>query len=211
MAMKYNSDEDRDPTGDELNAQWAAQTLKAHATDTNAKPLFMAIGFVRPHTPLHVPQEYFDIFTEDELQSSTRKANDADDTYLNIADPSDGKGRDKGYYYYKLLEESYGSAEAGVKQFLRAYLASVAAVDDCIGTVIDAVEQNGLAHNTIIVVTSDHGLDMGQKKYLFKNTLWEDSTRIPMLIRAPGVSKAGQTSKQPVSLIDLYPTLVDLC
>jgi arylsulfatase A-like enzyme len=84
-------------------------------------------------------------------------------------------------------------------------------VDDCIGTVIDAVEQNGLAHNTIIVVTSDHGWDMGQKKYLFKNTLWEDSTRIPMLIRAPGISVAGTQTRQPVSLIDLYPTLVDLC
>jgi iduronate 2-sulfatase len=209
--LDFSNPETRDLTPDELNAQWAAKTLRDHANNPSGQPLFMAVGFVRPHTPLHVPQEYFDLFPEDELQRSTRKANDADDTYLNIADPSDGKGRDKGYYYYKLLEESYGSAEAGVKQFLRAYLASVAAVDDCIGTVIDAVEQNGLAHNTIIVVTSDHGWDMGQKKYLFKNTLWEDSTRIPMLIRAPGISVAGTQTRQPVSLIDLYPTLVDLC
>jgi iduronate 2-sulfatase len=70
---------------------------------------------------------------------------------------------------------------------------------------------NGLADNTIIVVTSDHGWDMGQKKYLFKNTLWEDSTRVPMIIRAPGISVAGTQTRQPVSLIDLYPTLVDLC
>ena len=65
-------------------------------------------------------------------------------------------------------------------------------MDDCIGTVIDAVEDNGLADNTIIIVTSDHGWDMGQKGYLFKNTLWEDSARIPMIIRAPGISQAGQ-------------------
>jgi len=209
--LDFSDPETRDLTPDELNAQWAAQTLKKHAKDASAKPLFLAVGFVRPHTPLHVPQEYFDLFPEDELQLPEGIANDAEDTFLKTADPSDGKGKDKGYYYYKLLEESYGSAEAGIKQFLRAYLASVAAVDECIGTVIDAVNESGLADNTIIIVTSDHGWDMGQKGYIFKNTLWEDSTRIPMIIRAPGVSQAGQITQQPVSLIDLYPTLADLC
>ena len=209
--LDFSDPQTRDLTPDELNAKWAAQTLREHADNPSASPLFLAVGLVRPHTPLHAPQEFFDRFPEDEVFLYGQIPNDAADTYLKTADPSDGKGIDKGYHYYQLLKESYENADAGVKAFLQAYLACVAAVDACIGTVINAVERNGLAENTIIIVTSDHGWDMGQKDYLFKNTLWEDSTRIPMIIRAPGVSQAGAKTRQPVSLIDLYPTLVDLC
>ena len=209
--LNFSDSKSRDRTPDEMNAQWAADTLKEFSKANSSQPLFMAIGFVRPHTPLHAPQEFFDRFPKKDLVLYGARTDDASDTYLKTADPSDGKGIDKGYHYYKLLEESYGEAEAGVKAFLRAYLACVAAVDACIGTVIDAVDQNGLSENTIIIVTSDHGWDMGQKEYIFKNTLWEDSARIPLLVRAPGISKNGSSSNQPVSLIDLYPTLVDLC
>lgn len=209
--LDFSDPENRDLTPDELNAQWAAKTLRDHANNPSGQPLFMAVGFVRPHTPLHAPQEFFDRFPEANVLLSGKVPNDTDDTHLKTADPSDGKGIDKGYHYYDMLEESYGDVDTGVKTFLRAYLACVAAVDACIGTVVDAVERNGLADNTIIVVTSDHGWDMGQKNYLFKNTLWEDSTHVPMIIRAPGISVAGTQTRQPVSLIDLYPTLVDLC
>jgi len=95
--------------------------------------------------------------------------------------------------------------------FTQAYLACVTAVDDCIGQVVDAIDNSPFKDNTIIVVTSDHGWQMGQKDYLFKNSPWEESTRIPFLVRAPGVAKAGAVAEHPVSLIDLYPTLVDLC
>ena len=211
QVLDFGNHDSRDLTPDELNAEWAAKTLEKFAEHTSPQPLFLAVGFVRPHTPIHVPQEYFDRLPVDALLLPVSIPNDLDDTYLKSADPSDGNGDDKGYRYYKLIEESYGSSEQGIKAFLRAYLAGVAAVDDCVGTVIDAVDKNGLAENTIVIVTSDHGWDMGQKGYLFKNTLWEDSTRIPMLIRAPGISQAGGVTTQPVSLIDLYPTLADLC
>ena len=209
--LDFSDPDNRDLTPDELNAKWAAETLRKHAQDPSAQPLFMAVGFVRPHTPLHAPQEFFDRFPEESVQLSAKILNDAADTHLKTADPSDGKGIDKGYHYYDLLSQSYSDADLGVKAFLRAYLACVAAVDVCIGTVVEAVESSALAENTIIIITSDHGWDMGQKNYLFKNTLWEDSTRIPMIIRAPGISQDGAKAKQPVSLIDLYPTLVDLC
>ena len=74
-----------------------------------------------------------------------------------------------------------------------------------------AVDNSPFKDNTIIVVTSDHGWQMGQKDYLFKNSPWEESTRVPLVIRAPGVAKPGGIAEHPVSLIDLYPTLVDLC
>jgi iduronate 2-sulfatase len=73
------------------------------------------------------------------------------------------------------------------------------------------VNKSPFKDNTIIVVTSDHGWNMGEKDYLFKNSLWEESTRVPLIIRAPGVAEPGGIAEHPVSLIDIYPTLVDLC
>jgi len=84
-------------------------------------------------------------------------------------------------------------------------------VDEQIGAVIDALNNSKFKDNTIIVLTSDHGWNMGEKEYLFKNSPWEESTRVPLIIRAPGESKPGSKVDHPVSLIDIYPTLVDLC
>lgn len=111
----------------------------------------------------------------------------------------------------RTLKESYGGdAEVGLKHFLQAYLACVAFVDEQIGIVVEAVNNSKFRDNTIIVLTSDHGWQMGEKDYLFKNSPWEESTRIPLIIRSPGI-KAGKTVDHPVSLIDLFPTLTDLC
>lgn len=106
------------------------------------------------------------------------------------------------------------STDDGIRAFTRAYLACVTAVDDCVGQVVDAIDKSpteSVRENTIIIVTSDHGWNMGQKDYLFKNSPWEESTRVPFIVRAPGVAVAGGVCQRPISLIDLYPTLVDLC
>jgi iduronate 2-sulfatase len=199
----------RDLTADEKNAKWAIQKIKEFEKQKNGKPFFLGLGFVRPHTPLHVPQKYFDMFPENETQLPILKENDKDDTYLHVSDAS-GK-ESKGIKYFELLKKSYPNKLEGIKAFTRAYLASVAAVDDCIGQVIKALDASPLKENTIVVVTSDHGFNMGEKDFVFKNSLWEESTRVPMIVRAPGVSKAGSVVTQPVSLIDIYPTLKDLC
>ena len=101
--------------------------------------------------------------------------------------------------------------EDGIRKFTQAYLASVAAADECIGQVVDAIDNSPFRDNTIIIVTSDHGWNMGEKDYLFKNSPWEESTRVPFIVRAPGVAKPGGKAAHPISLIDLYPTLADLC
>ncbi|MEE9460746.1 MAG: sulfatase-like hydrolase/transferase, partial [Bacteroidales bacterium] len=132
---------------------------------------------------------------------------DAEDTHYRNIYPADIKG----LRYFMTLKESYGGdAELGLKHFLQAYLACVAFVDEQIGIVVDAVNNSRFKDNTIIVLTSDHGWQMGEKDYLFKNSPWEESTRIPLIIKSPG-SKAGETVDHPVSLIDLFPTLTDLC
>ncbi|NDV61496.1 sulfatase [Puniceicoccales bacterium CK1056] len=203
----YLEDGKKDLTPDERNAVWAEKRIRDFAEDENGKPFFLAVGFIRPHTPLHVAKKYYDMFPQDEIILPVVKPGDAEDThYKDVFDDNQ-----KGLKYFRTLNESYPTTDAALRAFTQAYLASVKAVDDCIGQVISAIDNSGLKENTIIIVTSDHGWNMGEKDYLFKNSPWEESTRVPFIVRAPGVAKAGGVAGQPISLIDLYPTLVDLC
>jgi len=211
--LHYASDEDRDLTGDELNAQWAVEKLRAFAENPDSKPFFMGVGFVRPHTPLIVPQEYFDRFPLEEIELPEIKQGDAEDTFKHtVTSEEDDRSGDRGTKMHDSLIASFGGdRELALKKFIQAYLASIASVDDLVGDILDEVDNTSLKDNTIVVFTSDHGWGMGEKDYLYKNSLWQESTRIPLAIRAPGVSKTGAASDIPVSLIDLYPTLIDLC
>lgn len=211
--LRYASDHDRDSTGDELNAQWAVDKLNAYAADPGDKPFFMGVGFVRPHTPLIVPQMYFDRFPLAKIQLPEIKEGDAGDTFKHtITSTVDDRSDDRGVKIYNSLIASYdGDRELALKKFIQAYLASVASVDDLLGEIMAAVDESVLKDNTIIVFTSDHGWGMGEKDYVYKNALWQESTRIPLVVRAPGTSEAGAISDAPVSLVDLYPTLLDLC
>ncbi len=207
VPMRYANENDRDPTPDERNAQWAAARIEAFAKEQGGKPFFLGIGFIRPHTPLHVPKRFFDMFPLPSVELPVIRENDAEDChYRDVFDENQ-----KGPRYFRLLGESYPTTQAGIRAFTQAYLASVAAVDECVGQVVEAIDNSPLRDNTIIVLTSDHGWNMGEKDYLFKNSLWEESARVPLVIRAPGVAAAGRIAEHPVALIDIYPTLVDLC
>jgi arylsulfatase A-like enzyme len=204
----YVDEENRSPTPDERNAAWAVERLRAFARDPDGPPFFLAVGFIRPHTPLHAPKRFFDMFPLDEVE-------------LPLLEPEETRGdthyasllteKAKGPRYFRLLRESYPTLEEGLRAYVRAYLACIAFADEQVGRVVDAVDEGRLAENTIVVVVSDHGYHMGEKDYLFKDSPWEESTRIPFVVRAPGVTVPGGVSDQPVSLIDLYPTLKDLC
>ena len=207
--FRYVDENDRDSTPDEANAEWAAKRIEELAKTSRNQPFFLAVGFLRPHTPLHAPKKYFDMFPLESVQLPTIKPGDAEDCYY--AQAVDPRNKRKGPKYFRLLRQSYPTLEQGLKTYVRAYLACVAFVDDQIGAVIEAVDRGPLRDSTIIVLTSDHGYNMGEKDYLFKNSLWEESTRVPLIVRAPGVGTAGSIIDQPVSLIDVYPTLADLC
>jgi len=205
--FKVLSADDRDPTPDERNAAWAAATIGELARSDSTKPFFLGVGFIRPHTPLVVPRKYFDMFPLGDVELPVRKEGDNADT--GMKDVVNDKA--KGPMYFRLLKESYEGTLEGLRTFTRAYLASVAAVDDCVGQVIDALDGSRFRDDTIVVVTSDHGWNMGEKDWLFKMSLWEESCRVPLIVRAPGVARAGKEAGHPVSLVDLYPTLADLC
>ena len=214
--LNVNSQEDRDLTADELNGQWAVDQLKLFAEKPGRLPFFMGVGFIRPHTPLVVPKKFFDMFPLDSIELPVIRPGDVEDTFSHtirgIPDGADGpRSEDMGTRLFNTLVESYASQEEALRHFIQAYLASVASVDEQIGRILDVVDNSPLKDNTIIVLTSDHGWGMGEKNYLYKNSLWQESTRVPLIIRAPGVAQGSGRSDQPVSLIDIYPTLIDLC
>lgn len=209
--MRYVNDEDRDPTPDEVNATWAASQIKALESGDTDQPFFLAVGFLRPHTPLVAPQKYFDRFPLDELELVDIRKDDRDDTFLSVSYQGELFTLQRGQKMFEAISEAYGDTELGLKKWTQAYLACVAAVDDNVGQVLEALDQSSLRENTIVVLASDHGFHMGEKDYLYKNSLWEESTRVPLMMRVPGLGKAGQQVDHPISLIDVYPTLVDLC
>ena len=127
----------------------------------------------------------------------------ADTHYKDVYSPEQ-----KGLRYFRLLKASYPTLEEGLRTYVRAYLACGAFVDEQVGKVVEAVEGSGLRDNTIILVTSDHGYNLGQKDYLFKNSLWEESGRVPLIIRAPGWVPG--KVEAPLTLMDLTPTLLEL-
>ena len=205
--LNYVDENDRDLTPDEMHAQWAAQKIRELERQDEQKPFFLAVGFVRPHTPLYAPKRFFDMFPIEEIELSPLKEGDGEECHYLDLYPLTRKGP----RYYRILGESYPDIEMGLKHFLQAYLACIAFVDEQIGIVLDAQDNSKFKDNTIIVLTSDHGWNMGEKEYLFKNSPWEESIRIPLIIRNPRESVPGSRVDHPVSLIDIYPTLADLC
>ena len=166
--MRYLSDDDRDLMQDELHAKWIVDKISELEKNNQQKPFFMGVGFVRPHTPLHAPDEYFDMFPIEDLKLDYWEAKDISDTYWNNNFDSDLKGA----RYFRTLVESYnGDRELALKHFLQAYLACVAFVDEQVGKVMEALDKSAFKDNTIVVFTSDHGWQMGEKTTCLKTRL----------------------------------------
>jgi len=204
--FRYINEEDRDLLQDEKHARWAVKKLKEIEASLTNQPFFMGIGFVRPHTPLHAPDKYFDMFPIEDLKLSDWMTDDEKDTFWD----DNFNQKNKGPKLYRMLLESYGDdRELALKHFLQAYLACVAFVDEQIGVVLDGLENSNFKDNTIVILTSDHGWQMGEKGYLFKNSPWEESARVPLVIKTP--EKISGKVTQPVALIDIFPTMMDYC
>lgn len=192
----FEKDED---TQDYQTALWGAERLKDLAEGD--QPFFMAIGFSNPHVPLYVPQKWFDLYPMDSLKIPDVLSTDRDQ-FSEYA---------KTLTFGHIAPKHDWVVEAGEwKAMVQAYLACISYVDHCVGTVLDGLEQSGAADDTLIVLWSDHGFHMGEKMHWAKRTLWEESTRVPMIIAGPNLLENATVSK-PVGLIDIYPTLTDLC
>ncbi|MBI3469211.1 MAG: sulfatase [Planctomycetes bacterium] len=161
------------------------------------RPFFLAVGFFRPHTPYVSPKKYFDMHPADKMPVVQGVKEDQADI------PPPGLGS------YKTEQDKL--TDELRRECRQAYNASISFMDVQVGRVLDALDRSGLADNTIIVFTSDHGYHVGEHGLWQKMSLFEESARVPLLIVAPGIAQPGSVVKTPVSLIDLYPTLAELC
>ncbi len=188
-------DEDK---GDYIATSWAVEQLKGASQE---EPFFLAVGLFLPHVPNYVTQSWYDLYPGDDRILPPVKADDREDT-----------PRFSWYLHWDLPEPRLKWVRENNQwhNLVRSYLASTSFIDAQIGRLLDQLEASGLADNTIVVVWGDHGFHLGEKGITGKNTLWERSTRVPLLFAGPGVAPGGRSTR-PAELLDLYPTLIELC
>lgn len=177
-------------TSDHKVVDWAIREMEKERD----KPLFLACGLFRPHIPWEVPQKYFDLYPLEEIILPEDDPEDLKDAWEH---------RRRRWHKWVLDNKQW-------KRAVRGYLASISYADAQLGRLLDSYESSGRNKDTILVLWSDHGMHIGEKQNWEKFTCWEESTRIPMFVVAPGVTKAGSVCDLPVSALDLYPTLVEL-
>ncbi len=173
---------------------WAVAELKK----SHDKPLFLAVGIFRPHIPWFAPQKYFDMYPPDERELPRIMENDLDDV-----SPVSHNWVRRQWQKWMLENNQW-------KRAVQGYEACISFSDAMIGRLIKGLDESGRADNTIIVLWSDHGMHIGEKEQWEKFTLWEESTRVPVIVIVPGMTKEGSSSAEAVSLLDIYPTLVKL-
>lgn len=187
-------------------SDWAIEQLKSE----HEKPFFIGVGFHRPHLPWSAPQQYFDKFDLKDVQLPPGVWDrDLEDI------PQAGRIFSQSLYGLYLMNDK-SDHEFMTEQpmrwehFVRAYLATTTYVDALVGEVLEELKASRYADNTIVVLWGDHGWHLGEKESWRKMTLWERGTKTPLIFYIPGNSSNGSKVKQPVSLQDIYPTLVEL-
>ena len=178
-------------------ALWAAQKLKAKYD----KPYFLAVGFYRPHVPMYAPKKWFDMHPRDKIKLPLLQDGDVDDL--------SAYARDLVTLRHVAPQHAWVKQSGQWPHAVQSYLASITFADHCVGMVLDALDRRADAENTVICLFADHGFHLGEKQRWAKRSLWEDGTRVPLTVAGPAI-KPG-VSNRPVGLIDIYPTLLDLC
>jgi arylsulfatase A-like enzyme len=182
---------------DYLTATWAVEQFQTRSFE---KPFFMAVGFTKPHLPWYVPQKYFDMYPLDEIVLPKTIPDDLDDILNKNGKPVKPHGT------WRRVERA-----GQHKQAVQAYLATITFVDECIGVLLDGLAESPYAENTIVMLWGDHGWHLGEKQKYGKTQLWQESCRVPMMVKVPGVTRNRTRCNGIVNLIDMYPTLLELC
>jgi len=181
---------------DHQSADWAIERLNRD----HQQPFFLAVGFLRPHVPLYVPQKWFDLHPVENLEMPPYKKDDLDDVppvALQIND-------------LPMMPTTDWAIESGEwPNIVQAYLACVSFVDHQVGRVLKALDNSAYADNTIIVLWSDHGYRMGEKSTFAKHALWEPATNAPLMFAGPGVP-SGKVIDSPAEMLSIYPSLLEL-
>lgn len=187
------------PTDEMIDAQLAAQAVSV-VSQAQDRPFFLGLGMYAPHLPWFAPMEFFKPFPASEVALPVIKEGDIMDV------PRRGKWLGFGLRFHRPIVDT-GQWPYAVS----SYLSCIHFMDAMLGRILDALAAGPNADNTIVVFWSDHGFLLGEKNHWTKFVLWERVTRVPLLIYDPGGGFAPEIHDQPVELVDLYPTLLELC
>lgn len=181
---------------DAIRTNWVCDLLKKNYSD----PFFIALGLYSPHFPNYAPQKFFHMYDRDQIIVPELKADDLDDLPEYIRKKMINRSK---------IQKELEDLDA-VKDAVMAYLAAVSFADAMLGRVLDALEASAYKDNTVVVFWSDQGYHHGEKGQWGKHTLWQETSHVPLLFAGNGLPK-NQKVATTVSLIDLYPTLIELC
>lgn len=191
-------------TGDYKSVDWVVRQLEKD----HSRPFFLACGIYRPHVPWYVPRKYFDMFPLETVQLPMVLENDLDD----LSDRAREIAHRGGNYHAHVVEAGQW------KNAVQGYLASIAYADAMVDKLLKALDQSPYARNTIVVLWSDHGWQLGEKEHWRKFALWDNLARAVLMFRVPegtaGLpegSRVGGRCERVTSLLDIFPTLVELC
>ncbi|MGE4003437.1 MAG: sulfatase, partial [Planctomycetaceae bacterium] len=178
---------------DGIAATEAVELLRRYARDE--RPFYLAVGLYRPHTPYVAPKTYFELYPRDKLVIPAVPAG-----YLDSLPASARKT-------VSHKKEQFNLPEELARQAIQAYYASITFADVQLGRILDTLDSTGLAENTVVLFTSDHGYHMGEHGHWQKTTLFENAAHVPLIIAGPGVTAAGQSTPALAEMVDFYPTL----
>ena len=184
-----------DKYADEQVVDWAVGELH----NTTANRLFLGVGIFKPHIPWFVPQQYFDLYPLDEVATPPVR-----NWREGLPPAAQAMGEERRRWHQWIV------ANGEWKRAAQGYLAAISFADAQLGRLLDALDASRFAKDTVIVLWGDNGFQLGERETWEKFTLWEESTRIPLMFVAPGVTKPGGRCSHAVSLLDIYPTLVEL-
>ncbi len=168
------------------------EMMEKHRRD----PWFLGAGFYRPHVPWIVPSKYFDLYPMDRIEAAP-----FDESELKIAPE----------FAYFTRPVNLGMSVRQRREAIRAYYASISFMDAQVGRLLDALDRTGQAKNTTVVFWGDNGYHLGEHGQWMKQTVFEPASRIPLLIGGAGVRARGRGCPRTVELLDLYPTLAEVC
>ena len=180
---------------DGIAATEAIKALKYHAARN--EPFYLAVGLYRPHTPYVAPKKYFDMYSLDDI-----KVPYVPDGYLDTIPAPAAKSVSR-------MKDQWNIKQGVARQAILAYYASITFADAQLGRILDALDGNGLADNTVVLFTSDHGYHMGEHGHYQKTTLFENACRVPLIMSGPGIAR-GATTASMAEMVDFYPTLAEL-
>jgi choline-sulfatase len=184
---------------DGIAADEAARQLRQFAK--TEQPFYLAVGLYRPHTPYVAPKKYFDLYPPDKITVPSEP-----EGYLDTLPESARKS-------IRRKKDQIDLPDEVARQVIQAYHASITFADAQVGRVLDALDESGLAGNTVVVFTSDHGYHMGEHGHWQKTTLFENAARVPLILAGPGIPEEsiGKSTAALAELVDLYPTLAEWC